>query len=105
MKNKVRCKMSDLDLSKVDHSMTKVLEEHLAEINQSGASGSVRAIYDVVAKLFRESNIDTPASNRLLQHILKNKTATSALITVYNSILSGSGNSVAAGTKEDWRNR
>ena len=47
-----------------------------------------------IDKWFKDANIDTPASNRLLSKLKNAKDIKDAQFIVYNSILSGAGEKV-----------
>lgn len=87
--------MINIDLTKVNkHSMASVLTDNTKELKKICESGSVNEIYNFVAGLFEKENINTKASNRLLNNIKSANSATQAMFVVYNSVMSGSGLSV-----------
>ena len=87
--------MINIDLTKVNkHSMASVLKSNNDELKKICESGSVNEIYNFVAGLFEKENINTKASNRLLNNIKSANSATKAMFIVYNSVMSGSGLSV-----------
>ena len=87
--------MINIDLTKVNkHSMASVLTSNTDELKKICESGSVNEIYNFVAGLFEKENINTKASNRLLNNIKSANSATKAMFIVYNSVMSGSGLSV-----------
>ena len=86
--------MINIDLTKVNqHSMASVLTNNTNELTEVCKSGSVNEIYNFVAGLFEKENINTKASNRLL-NIKSANSATKAMFIVYNSMMAGSGLSV-----------
>ena len=87
--------MINIDLTKVNqHSMASVLANNTNELTEVCKSGSVNDIYNFVAGLFEKENINTKASNRLLNNIKSANSATKAMFIVYNSMMAGSGLSV-----------
>ena len=87
--------MINIDLTKVNkHSMASVLTNNTDGLKKVCESGSVNEIYNFVAGLFEKENINTKASNRLLNNIKSANSATKAMFIVYNSVMSGSGLSV-----------
>lgn len=87
--------MINIDLTKVNqHSMASVLTDNNKELTKVCKSGSVNEIYNFVACLFEKENINTKASNRLLNNIKSANSATKAMFIVYNSMMAGSGLSV-----------
>ena len=87
--------MINIDLTKVNkHSMASVLTDNNKELTEVCKSGSVNEIYNFVAGLFEKENINTKASNRLLNNIKSANSATKAMFIVYNSVMAGSGLSV-----------
>ena len=87
--------MINIDLTKVNkHSMASVLTSNTDELKKICESGSVNEIYNFVASLFEKENINTKASNRLLNNIKSANSATKAMFIVYNSMMAGSGLSV-----------
>ena len=87
--------MINIDLTKVNkHSMASVLKENNNKLKEVCKSGSVNEIYNFVAGLFEKENINTKASNRLLNNIKHACSADNATFIVYNSMMSGSGLSV-----------
>ena len=87
--------MINIDLTKVNqHSMASVLKDNTNELTEVCKSGSVNEIYNFVAGLFEKENINTKASNRLLNNIKNADSATKAMFIVYNSMMAGSGLSV-----------
>ena len=87
--------MINIDLTKVNkHSMASVLKENNNKLKEVCKSGSVNKIYNFVAGLFEKENINTKASNRLLNNIKHSDSATKGMFIVYNSMMAGSGLSV-----------
>lgn len=80
-----------IDLSKHEHTMTSVIEQHNNEIM---AVQSVPGMVLTLTKLFEEAHIDTPASRRLISDVSKKRTIDQAQFRVYNSFLAGTGNAV-----------
>lgn len=84
--------MVNIDLTKVNkHSMASVLTNNTKELKEVCESGSVNKIYTFVADLFKKENINTTASNRLLNNIKHAYSADNATFIVYNSMMAGSG--------------
>lgn len=79
------------DLSNKKGSMTQVLTDATAKLN---ACSSVSELHNAIKELFAANNINTVASNRLLNNIEKSKSLTDAQFKLYNSILAGSKLSV-----------
>ena len=88
------------DLSTIEGSMTKVLQDNTDKFKDAVSKDEV---FNTVAELFKENNINTQASERLLTNIRHSKDVTGALFCVYNSILYGS-NLSKDGTQK-FRNR
>ena len=80
----------DKDLSKVEGSMTNVLEKSISKIN---SCSTVKELVDTVKDILEKNGIDTKASQRLIKNIEKQKSLMGAFSTVYNSCLAGEGNS------------
>jgi hypothetical protein len=80
-----------IDLSKHEHTMTSVIEQHNNEIM---TAQSVPGMVLTLTKLFEEAYIDTPASRRLISDVSKKRTIDQAQFRVYNSFLAGTGNAV-----------
>ena len=90
-----------VDLSKKEGTMSKVLQDNIESIYNTKSAFDV---YRKVKYLFIENNIDTAASNRLLNNLdmyVKLHNKNQAIYTVLNSILAGSGNKVIKEEKED----
>lgn len=79
------------DLSQVENSMTKVLTDNIDSVNKSK---TVDELFNTVSEIFKNNNIDTKASNRLLMNIKKNRSLSGAQSVVFNSILDGGNNGV-----------
>ena len=79
------------DLSKVKGSMTNTLTAHKDEI---ATATSVKELVMNLKDWFKADGIDTPASNRLIMNVMKQRDLVNAQYTVYNSILAGSGDKV-----------
>ena len=88
-----------INLENVEHSMTNIIKENYKEIC---AQQSKVELYNVIKRLFEQNELNTKASNRLLTNIMKSSNLTQAQYTVTNSLLSGAGCSVNAGTSKDW---
>ena len=82
----------NIDLTKVNPNCMSLVIEH--NINEIYACTSVADTYVYVSNLFKEHNLNTNASRRLLENIQKSKTLISAQYTITNSLLAGSGLSV-----------
>lgn len=78
----------DKDLSTVKRSMTRVLQDNREKIDNCSTP---QEVYEVVADLLAEADMDTPATRKLLMNLDKSRSLTNSLQTVYNSILKGSG--------------
>ena len=78
----------DKDLSTVKRSMTRVLQDNREKIDNCSTP---QEVYEVVAGLLAEAEMDTPATRKLLMNLDKSRSLTNSLQTVYNSILKGSG--------------
>lgn len=76
------------DLSKIEGSMSNTLTAHKDEL---ASISTVRELVMALKEWFKEDGIDTPASNRLIMNVMKQRDIISAQMTVYNSILKGSG--------------
>lgn len=86
------------DLSKVKGSMTNTLTAHKDEI---ATATSVKELVMNLKDWFKADGIDTPASNRLIMNVMKQRDLINAQYTVYNSILAGSGDKVITEDSED----
>ena len=75
-----------VNLANVDGSMTRVLESNTARINSCRTPDEVTT---TVSSLFKDFNIDTPASNRLIMNLRNSRKLDKSLFTVYNSMLAG----------------
>lgn len=78
---------SKKDLSTVEGSMSKILQDNHEELDNST---SKEELIGKVKKLFSDNKLDTPATKRLLMNMMKSKSLSSALQTMYNSLLAGS---------------
>lgn len=87
--NKAKELNEDKDLSKVEGSMTSVLEKNISKIN---SCSTVKEIVNTVKDILEKNGIDTKASQRLIKNIEKQKSLMGAFSTVYNSCLAGEGN-------------
>lgn len=79
-------KASAIDLSTIEGTMSKVLIDHKDELNKIT---SVKELVTLLTKLFKENNINTPASRRLVMNIMAKKRLEDAQFALYNSILKG----------------
>ena len=79
------------DLSKISGSMTKILHDNSKDLM---AEESPRALYNKLKALFDKNNLNTTASNRLLDSIAEKENIIDAQYAVLNSALYGSGNKV-----------
>lgn len=93
-------KTEAVDLSDKEKSMTKALSDNDSWKNESTVQGMYRKVKEVLT----DKGIDTPASKRLLSNIMKQKSASEALKTVYNSILAGSNLSMSRGSSKNKKN-
>ena len=82
---------TEKDLSKVEKSMTKVLEDNIELVNSAKSTDD---LYNIVNDLFVTNSIDTNASNRLLNNIKKQRNLTGAQSVIFNSMLKGEGKGV-----------
>ena len=80
-----------IDLSKVEGSMSNIIQSNMDKINNCKTKDE---LLSTIKKIFDENNLNTKASNRLLNNIAKCKNFTDALTVVTNSYLSGTGNKV-----------
>ena len=80
-----------VDLTKKKGSMSNVLTNHKEELSEFKKLDDMISNID---KWFKDANIDTPASNRLLSKLKNAKDIKDAQFIVYNSILSGAGEKV-----------
>ena len=78
------------DLSKIDGTMTSILIKH----DDWKSLESPIEVYNYVYNIFKDNEINTPASRRLLSNLKSKKTLQCSLLSVYNSILSGCNLSV-----------
>lgn len=78
------------DLSQIDGTMSNVLSNDSSWKDASSISDLVSCLQ----KIFKNNEINTKASNRLLDRVSRSKGIVSALSTVYNSILAGSNDAV-----------
>lgn len=79
------------DLSKVEGSMSNIIENNIDKINKCT---SVSEVSNTIQNLFKENDIDTQASRRLIMNIGRQKSLIGALSVVYNSYLAGAGQGV-----------
>jgi hypothetical protein len=75
-----------INLSTVERSMTRALESNTTKINKCRTPEEVTS---TVTSIFKDFNIDTPASNRLISNLKSSKKLDKSLFTVYNSMLAG----------------
>lgn len=80
-----------IDLSKVEGSMSNIIQSNMDKINNCKTKDE---LLSTIKKIFDENNLNTKASNRLLNNIAKCKNFIDALTVVTNSYLSGTGNKV-----------
>lgn len=80
-----------VDLSKVEGSMSNIIQSNMDKINNCKTKDE---LLNTIKKIFDENNLNTKASNRLLNNIVRSKDFTTALMVVTNSYLSGTGNKV-----------
>ena len=71
--------------------MTKILSDNIATINKATSKEDLAS---KVEAIFKENNLDTPASKRLIANIKKERNLIGGFSAVYNSIQAGSGNAV-----------
>lgn len=89
--NKAKNLSEAKDLSKVDGSMSNIIENNIDKINKCT---SVSEVSNTIQNLFKENGVDTQASRRLIMNIGRQKSLIGALSVVYNSYLAGSGQGV-----------
>lgn len=80
-----------VDLSKVEGSMSNIIQSNMDKINNCKTKDE---LLSTIKKIFDENNLNTKASNRLLNNIARCKNFNNALMVVTNSYLSGTGNKV-----------
>lgn len=81
-----------IDLTKINEkSMASLIQKNNDIIKKSCESGSVSEIFETISKIFRDAELSTPATERLLKNIKKSRTATEATFIVYNSLMAGCG--------------
>ena len=80
-----------IDLSKVEGSMSNIIQSNMDKINNCKTKDE---LLSTIKKIFDENNLNTKASNRLLNNIARCKNFNNALMVVTNSYLSGTGNKV-----------
>ncbi|MBQ6631277.1 MAG: hypothetical protein IJH55_03990 [Romboutsia sp.] len=78
-----------IDLSKIDGTITKALQDSAHIINQCK---TISELIETVSSILNSSNIDTKYSRKFLDKLSKMKNFVDALQYIYNIILSGSGN-------------
>ena len=79
----------NIDLTKINpNCMSAIIERNINEIY---SCQSVNDIHSYVSNLFKENNLDTNASRRLLENIRKSRSLVAAQSTVTNSLLAGCG--------------
>ena len=71
--------------------MSNIIQSNMDKINNCKTKDE---LLSTIKKIFDENNLNTKASNRLLNNIAKCKNFTDALTVVTNSYLSGTGNKV-----------
>lgn len=85
------------DISDKPHSMTAVLSARVKDLN---ACKTRDELVKLVKEIFEENGIDTKASQRLITNMESKKSFGDALFTLWNSIMSGTGNAVVETLKE-----
>lgn len=80
-----------VDLSKVEGSMSNIIQSNMDKINNCKTKDE---LLSTIKKIFDENNLNTKASNKLLNNIARCKNFNNALMVVTNSYLSGTGNKV-----------
>lgn len=85
------------DISDKPHSMTAVLSARVKDLN---ACKTRDELVKLVKEIFEENGIDTKASQRLIANMESKKSFGDALFTLWNSIMSGTGNAVVETLKE-----
>ena len=79
--------MIDINLSSKEHSMTSILLKNRTLFDNCT---SLPELITTVKTVFKENNLDTTASRRLIQNVSKKKNFSSGLQTIYDSVLCGS---------------
>ena len=80
-----------VDLSKIDGTITKTLQDNVTMINKCK---SANELYKVISEILDSAHIDTKYSRKFLDKLSKMRSFAGALQYVYNIILSGSGEKV-----------
>jgi len=80
------------DLSTVERSMTSIIMEHHTELDMCN---SVDELTITLTRIFKENQLDTPATKRLIVNVGKKGTFAKGLQTIYDSMLYGSNLGVA----------
>ena len=71
--------------------MSNIIQSNMDKINNCKTKDE---LLSTIKKIFDENNLNTKASNRLLNNIARCKNFNNALMVVTNSYLSGTGNKV-----------
>lgn len=80
-----------VDLSKIDGTITKTLQDNVNVINKCKSADE---LYKVISEMLDSAHIDTKYSRKFLDKLSKMRNFAGALQYVYNIILSGSGEKV-----------
>jgi len=80
-----------VDLSKIEGTITKTLQDNVTMINKCK---SANELYKVISEMLDSAHIDTKYSRKFLDKLSKMRSFAGALQYVYNIILSGSGEKV-----------
>lgn len=79
-------KKKHIDLSEVDGSITKILEESVQVINKLKTS---QEITDFIEFTFATNGINTPCSQKMVEILKNSKSFNNSLQFIWNTILSG----------------
>lgn len=75
-----------IDLTNVDGSMTNIIHNNADKLY---AAQSVRELHDILLSIFRENNLDTNASRRLLSRVIEQRNIKQGLNAIFNSYFKG----------------
>ena len=93
MKHEIK-KSFKMDLHEIEGSMAFIIENNHDRFD---VCSTVAELVNVLKAVFKENNLNTKASNRLIQNVARKNDFTYALMTVYDSYLFGSN--LAVGRK------
>lgn len=75
-----------IDLTNIEGSMTNIIHNNADKLY---AAQSVRELHDILLSIFRENNLDTNASRRLLSRVIEQRNIKQGLNAVFNSYFKG----------------